>query len=115
MRWKQHNTVTELRNKFNITIGLKRKFPLPKKKPPKPKPFTYTYQDKELKINQQIKLRWTPYCEICFMDKKLQCHHINGLKNGHGLENLQIVCWNCHCKIHGRKFPHLKRFLKIPV
>lgn len=111
MRKKQNYTAMELKRKFKIVVELKRL--KPKNKIIIPKPFKYTYRDKELKINQQIKLRWTPYCEICLTDKKLQCHHINGLKNGHDLDNLQIVCWNCHCKIHGRKFPHKSWFLKI--
>lgn len=41
-------------------------------------------------------------CEICgishWLDKpiSLQLHHINGVNNDHKLDNLQILCPNCH-------------------
>ena len=41
-------------------------------------------------------------CEICGIDSyegnplTLQLHHINGVSNDHRIENLQILCPNCH-------------------
>ena len=49
--------------------------------------------DKKIKLNQ---------CECCgcvnWMDKPitLELHHINGVPTDHRIENLQILCPNCH-------------------
>lgn len=41
-------------------------------------------------------------CDICGIEKwmdrdiTMQLHHINGVNNDHRLENIQILCPNCH-------------------
>ena len=35
-------------------------------------------------------------CEICGFSDKIELHHINGNPRDHRLENLQILCPNCH-------------------
>lgn len=37
-------------------------------------------------------------CEICGFSDKIELHHINGNPRDHRLENLQILCPNCHSK-----------------
>lgn len=37
-------------------------------------------------------------CEICGYTENLELHHINGDHNDNRLENLQILCPNCHAK-----------------
>jgi 5-methylcytosine-specific restriction endonuclease McrA len=43
-----------------------------------------------------------PHCEICGMDTwrglpiSLQLHHVNGSRFDNRVENLQILCPNCH-------------------
>lgn len=53
-------------------------------------------------------------CAICGIDEWLdrpfpsQLHHINGVNTDNRLENLQLLCANCHCQTdtyaRGRKF-----------
>lgn len=55
-------------------------------------------------LNQLVKRGIRPYkCELCgieavWNDKPLvlQLHHINGINNDNRLENVQILCPNCH-------------------
>ena len=44
-------------------------------------------------------------CEICNSISGLQIHHITG-RHSHRLENLMLLCWNCH---HGTKGVHGKK------
>lgn len=37
-------------------------------------------------------------CEVCGYTENLELHHINGDHNDNRLENLQILCPNCHAK-----------------
>lgn len=37
-------------------------------------------------------------CEICGYEKKVELHHINGIPNDNRLDNLQILCPNCHAE-----------------
>lgn len=37
-------------------------------------------------------------CEICGCTESLELHHINGNHQDNRLENLQILCANCHRK-----------------
>lgn len=43
-------------------------------------------------------------CEICGLEEwmgapiPIQLHHINGVRNDHRFENLQILCPNCHAQ-----------------
>lgn len=41
-------------------------------------------------------------CNKCGFDKKaaLQVHHIDENRSNNKLENLEILCANCHCMIH---------------
>jgi Zn finger protein HypA/HybF involved in hydrogenase expression len=63
-----------------------------------------TYQSSKLKIrlfNENIKEK---RCECCNLTEwlsnpiPLELHHVNGVKTDHRLENLQIVCPNCHAQ-----------------
>lgn len=42
-------------------------------------------------------------CEICGYDQNLELHHINGNHYDNRLENLQILCPNCHAKTYNYK------------
>jgi 5-methylcytosine-specific restriction endonuclease McrA len=61
-------------------------------------PFTSKYV-KDRIINEGIK---SYICEECGIDSykgkplTLQLHHVNGVHNDHRIENLQILCPNCH-------------------
>ena len=35
-------------------------------------------------------------CEVCGCTESLELHHINGISSDLRLENLQILCPNCH-------------------
>lgn len=39
-----------------------------------------------------------PKCEVCGNTENLELHHINGNPSDNRLENLQILCPNCHAK-----------------
>lgn len=45
-------------------------------------------------------------CEICNFndDEVLIKHHIDGNRRNNDINNLMIICSNCHLKIHKRKF-----------
>jgi hypothetical protein len=78
-------------------------------KPKKPTPlnlilvenstFTSTYHLQRKLISENIKKE---ECEICKNSKwldfpiPLELHHINGINTDHRIENLQILCPNCH-------------------
>jgi DNA-binding CsgD family transcriptional regulator len=59
----------------------------------------------------------TPRCESCGLDEwsgrpiPLALHHVNGDRHDNRLENLQILCANCHSLTDtwaGRNIPHLR-------
>ena len=58
-----------------------------------------------LMINRKIKFEIYGCCEICGSRLNLQIHHIHGTGNGHELKNLQLLCIDCHSKMHGRRIP----------
>lgn len=40
-------------------------------------------------------------CEICGATENLQCHHKHYKTLGHETrEDVQVVCYKCHCKLH---------------
>ena len=48
-------------------------------------------------------------CELCGYTENLELHHINGQPTDNRLENLQILCPNCHAKtenFRGRNISH---------
>ena len=52
-----------------------------------------------------IKIKQTPYCERCNGIQALQVHHKQGRVEGHGIENLETLCVDCHRQEHGRYIP----------
>lgn len=62
-------------------------------------PSYQTFKLKKLLFDLKVKEN---KCEICgiteWLGNKINCelHHIDGNKNNHRLENLQILCPNCH-------------------
>lgn len=68
----------------------------------------YNNQDLLQKI---IRYGLKPYkCEICHLDKwndkpiVLELHHLNGIYNDNRLDNLQIICPNCHSQTRIGKY-----------
>jgi len=39
-------------------------------------------------------------CELCGSDYHITVHHKDGNPHNNRLENLQVVCWNCHLVYH---------------
>lgn len=39
-------------------------------------------------------------CEICNKKIKLLVHHKDTNRHNNRLENLQVICFSCHCNIH---------------
>lgn len=58
-------------------------------------PIKATYHLKERLINAGLK---EYKCEICGYTDKVELHHINGNSTDNRLENLQMLCPNCHSK-----------------
>lgn len=54
-----------------------------------------TYKLKERLVNAGLK---EYKCEICGYTEKVELHHINGNPTDNRLENLQMLCPNCHAK-----------------
>lgn len=55
-------------------------------------------------LRKRVFERSGPQCQKCGYDNAniLQCHHILPKKSGGGdeIENLMLLCPNCHCEIH---------------
>ena len=58
-------------------------------------PHKNTYQLKLRLIKEGLK---EAKCEICGYSESIELHHINGNPTDNRLENLQILCPNCHAK-----------------
>jgi hypothetical protein len=57
----------------------------------------------QLKKRLRVELNYPQYCNICGMGDEwnghllvLQLDHVNGISNDHRLENLRLLCPNCH-------------------
>lgn len=62
-----------------------------------------TYQNTDRLRKRLVKEGYKTYrCEICGITEwlgkplSLQLHHVNGINNDNRLENLLIICPNCH-------------------
>jgi hypothetical protein len=40
------------------------------------------------------------HCDNCGSTNKITIHHRNGNPFDNGIENLQVLCWRCHSRIH---------------
>lgn len=58
-------------------------------------PYKSTYKLKLRLIKEGLK---EPKCEICGYSESVELHHINGNPTDNRLENLQMLCPNCHAK-----------------
>ena len=54
-------------------------------------------------------------CEICGYTENLELHHINGDPTDNRLENLQILCPNCHAKTNNFRFKGKGRTHEAPI
>jgi 5-methylcytosine-specific restriction endonuclease McrA len=58
---------------------------------------------------REIAFKHFPHkCSKCGKKEELQVHHKDGNRNNNVLSNLQIVCSECHRKIHGMNPPKYK-------
>lgn len=63
--------------------------------------------------NKLIKLGYKPnHCEICGYTENLELHHINGDPTDNRLENLQILCPNCHAKTENFRSKNTSKITK---
>lgn len=60
------------------------------------------YGSKYNTYHELINRTKNPYCIDCKIDKRylLMVHHMDGNRNNNEIENLEIVCGNCHMKRH---------------
>lgn len=70
---------------------------------------------RELLFSAEIKVK---KCECCFISEwnskpiTFELHHINGMSNDNRIDNLQILCPNCHSQtenFRGRKLKNTKK------
>jgi 5-methylcytosine-specific restriction endonuclease McrA len=58
-------------------------------------------------------------CELCkieeWLDKpiKLELHHIDGNKNNNSLDNIQLLCPNCHSFTDNYRGKNIKKMVDI--
>ena len=65
---------------------------------------TYIKSAKWKKLREKI-LADRKVCEKCGSSKDLHVHHLRYKNFGHETgEDLQVLCHECHCKVHGRRF-----------
>lgn len=70
-----------------------------------------TYQKK--KIWNNIKNNKEIECELCHLDDidVLTVHHMDGDRKNNDLSNLQLLCYNCHFKIHHNGSKNLEEYI----
>ncbi len=74
--------------------------------------------DDKAKAQKSLKIRLLKNrglkCERCGYDKFeiLQVHHINRDRSDNRLENLELICPNCHCEEHLLRKSWLKGFVE---
>lgn len=70
-----------------------------------------SYQDKKLRYNifNNIKIK----CEKCSISNIniLTVHHIDHKKTNNNINNLMMLCYNCHYEIHHNDSVHLKDYI----
>lgn len=70
-------------------------------------PIKGTYHLKERLINNGLK---EYKCEICGYTESVELHHINGNPFDNRLENLQILCPNCHSKTENFRYKNTSNY-----
>jgi len=61
----------------------------------------YMYDDNDVteSVKEEIRLLHKNCCGICTGETNLHTHHIEG-KKGHSIENLVLLCRECHSYVH---------------
>lgn len=105
---EDYKEVRQLANELGVELKFSYKWEYRKKNPPKMKmsdilvensPYKSTTTLKERLFKENIK---EYRCERCGITEwqgdsiSLQIHHINGIHNDNRIENIQILCPNCH-------------------
>ena len=94
IEWKPNYSLKNIKRSKSYTITLEDIF---KGKYP-------NYQTFKLKNRLIKELKWQHICSICKLQEwnnekiPLQLDHINGVSNDHRLENLRLLCPNCHAQ-----------------
>lgn len=70
-------------------------------------PYRTTYHLKHRLFDSNLKEQ---KCEICGYTENLELHHINGNPYDNRLENLQILCPNCHAKTDNYRIKNSKGY-----
>lgn len=76
---------------------------------------------KRIILKQELKTYVCEECGICKYNGKkltLQLHHVNGNNKDHRLENLQLLCPNCHSQTDnyaGKKFDRVAQLDRAPA
>jgi len=66
--------------------------------------FRHYYKSPQWKFKSKMMRNMHPYCSMCGSTENLISHHRSYANRGHeNLEDLQVLCFNCHEKRHGRR------------
>ena len=66
-----------------------------------------------LNIKKEVFTRDNNLCQICKRNIKILIHHIDGKKRNNRLDNLIVLCNQCHTSIHGMKRHHGVHILSL--